>query len=272
MLIVAAIVWSTSGLGIKLLGDWDGLAIWGARNGVVAVLFAVWLKPKTLRFNRWEWLGAFAYMGLQLCFILGTLIAPAANIIFLQYTSIVFIIPLGYWWLGERVRSADLIAMLIIISGMLLFFGGDLSLDTARGNLFGIASAVCGALMTVALRRQKEASPANSILLGSAISLVISIPALVQTNYTLPTVGMILYLGIFQIGLGFALYTQAIKHVPAVQATLLVMLEPIFNPVWVFLVLGELPARWAVVGALLVVVGVIYRALAGVKRRRVAVV
>jgi drug/metabolite transporter (DMT)-like permease len=268
MLIVAAIVWSTSGLFVKLLADWSGLVIWGARSGVVAVVFGIWLKPTSLRFTRWEWLAALGYMGTQFFFILGNQRAPAANIIFLQYTVLLYIIPFSYFWLNEPIRRADLIAMCIIVTGMIFFFGDDLSLTGVQGNVYGVISAVAMAVMTLGLRRQKAANPANSILLGSLLGVIIGFPAIRQAPFSPVSVSIILYLGVFQIGLGFVLYTQAIKHVEALQATLLVMLEPIFNPLWVFLVLGELPGRWAVVGALLVTIGVLYRAFAAIEKPR----
>ena len=119
--------------------------------------------------------------------------------------------------------------------------------------------------MMIAMRAQKDGVPAQSFLLGNFIGIAIGLPSLLSETWTLPDVGMILYLGIFQIGISSVLYAVAIKHVPALEASIILTLEPILNPVWVFLVLGEKPGVLALIGALLVLGAVTGRAIVGAK-------
>ncbi len=103
--------------------------------------------------------------------------------------------------------------------------------------------------------------PANTILLGNFFGAIIGLPFLLQETFTLSSVGTILFLGIFQIGISFILYSIAIKYVHALESTLIVTLEPVLNPVWVFLVLGEIPGKLAFMGGILVLGAVIGRAV-----------
>ena len=262
LLMLTAFLWSSSGLFIKLL-NLTPLAIWGARSWVVFVVFLIYLRPRSFRFTTLELVAALGFMGAQFFFVAGNKHAPAANVIFLQYTSPVYVILLAYWLLHEKPRRSDWLAMVIIFVGMLLFLGDGFHFDSMYGNLLGIISGVAMAVMMVAMRMQQQANPANSILLGSLLGGLISIPTILQTNYSLTDATIILYLGAIQIGLAMILFSLVIKHLEALEATLITTLEPILNPVWVFIVLGELPSGLAMIGAGLVLFAVLIRAFAG---------
>jgi drug/metabolite transporter (DMT)-like permease len=115
--------------------------------------------------------------------------------------------------------------------------------------------------MNVALRAQKDGNPAQSILLGHLFTAVIGIPFVLRESWTPTSWLIILYLGIFQIGFSFIFFTSAIKHVPAIEATLISTLEPVLNPVWVFLFLGEAPGHFAIIGGVIVLAGVALNAI-----------
>jgi drug/metabolite transporter (DMT)-like permease len=151
--------------------------------------------------------------------------------------------------------------MVVIFSGMLLFFQDDLSFDGLLGNVFGVLGGVMMAVMILCMRRQKQGVPAYTVFLGNMIGAVVGMPFLVQEAFTPLNLGIILYLGTFQIGLSFVLYAVAIKYVHALESTIIVTLEPILSPVWVFLVLGEIPGPYAIAGGILVVGGVVARAV-----------
>ena len=190
-------------------------------------------------------------------------LTTAANAIFLQYTAPVYVMLLGYWILGERPRRADWAATAAILAGLLLFFGEGLSLQGLVGNLAAIASGVAFALMMVCMRAEKDGDPAEVVRLGSLVSAAIGAPWVLLESWTLADAGVILYLGLFQISLAFILYAHAVRRIRAVESVLVLTLEPILNPVWVLLVLGEKPGAMAVAGGAVVVGAVLGRALFG---------
>jgi drug/metabolite transporter (DMT)-like permease len=260
LLILTALLWSTSGLLVKII-SWQPLSILGGRSILSTVVVLVYLRHLKFRWTPLEIGGAVGYVGAQLLFITATKLTTAANAIYLQYTAPIYVVLLGYWLLGERPGRADWISMAVIFSGLLLFFGDDLSWGGSRGNVAAILSGMAMALMIVCMRAQKNAVPANAILLGNIFSVLIGFPFLLQEDLSLPNLGIISYLGIFQIGLSFVFYSIAIKHVRALESTLILTLEPILNPLWVFLVIGEAPGQLALVGGVLVLGAVTARAV-----------
>jgi drug/metabolite transporter (DMT)-like permease len=227
---------------------------------LATVVFVIYLRHFSFRWTGLQIAGALGYAGTQLFFIIATKLTTAASAIFLQYTAPLYIVLLGYWLLRERPQLADWVSMLVIFTGMFLFFGDDLSLEEFRGNIFGILSGMAMAMMILCMRGQKAGVPANTILLGNLLGIFIGLPFLLQETFSLSSLSIILYLGIFQIGLSFVFFSIAIKHVQALESTLILTMEPILNPLWVFLVIGEVPGQLAFVGGVLVLGGVIARA------------
>ena len=260
-LVLTAILWSSSGLLVKII-SWQPLSILSGRSILSSVVFWIFLKYPT-RFN-WTPLqvtGAVAYVGTQIFFIMATKLTTAANAIFLQYTLPIYIVFFGYWFLNERPQRADWISLIVIFAGLFLFFGDDLNFDGFTGNIMAIVSGMAMALLMLCMRKQKDGTPANTILLGNIIGAVIGLPFLFQESYSLQNLSIIAYLGIFQIGLSFVLYSIAIKQVQALEATLILTLEPILNPLWVFLVIGETPGKLALIGGMFVIGAVTARAV-----------
>ena len=264
ILLLTALIWSTSGLFVKLL-NWQPLSIFGARGLVASMVFLIWLRRTPLRITPFLAAGAAGYMSAQFLFILSTRLTTAANAIFLQYTAPIYVIIFGVWFLCERPRRVDWITMFVIFAGMLLFFGHDLALEGLYGNLAAALSGVALALLIVSSRALKDGHPAQIFLIGSCLGGLIGLPSLVQETWKLTDIAIILYLGIFQTGLALALYSIAIRQVPALESNLILMLEPVLNPVWVFLVIGEAPAPLALIGSAVVLGAIAVRAIAGAR-------
>ncbi len=263
-LVLAASLWSTSGLMIKAI-SWGPLAILAGRSLFSSLVFLVYLRRVPTQFTRWKLIASASYILTQFLFISATKLTTAANAIFLQYTAPIYIVLLALWFLHERASRMDWGSMLIIFLGMFLFFGDRLSANGFYGNLLAILSGVTMAVMTVALRAQKDEVPAESILLANLFTAVAGSPAILRESWTVTNWLIILYLGVFQIGLSFVLYTTAIQHVPALESSLISTLEPVLNPVWVFLFLGEEPGEFALIGGLIVLAGVALSAISGAR-------
>ena len=263
-IIIAASLWSTSGVMIKTI-SWQPIAILGGRSIFSSIVFLIYLRRLPTKWTRWKLVASAAYILTQFLFIWSTKLTTAANAIFLQYTAPVYVILLALWFLHERPTRIDWSSMLIIFVGMLLFFGDKLSTDGFYGNLLAVLSGVTSAFMTVSLRAQKDGVPAESILLANLFTAVIGIPFILKESWTPTNWLILLYLGTIQMGLSFLLFTNAIKYVPALEANLISTLEPVLNPVWVFLFLGEEPGRFALIGGLIVLAGVALNAMGGTR-------
>lgn len=261
MLVLTAALWSSSGLLIKLV-SWGPLTILGMRSLIAGFVFLIYLRQVDLRFSRYQVLGALCYLFTNLFFISATKLTSAANAIFLQYACPIYIVIFGAWLLKEKPRRADWIALAIILVGLALFFGDKLTFNGFYGNVLAVLSGVTFAGTMIFMRLQKDAQPARTLLLGNAISALIGLPFMLgETSFPLTDFAILLYLGTFQIGLSFLLYSLAIKHIHALEANLILTLEPILNPIWVFLVIGERPGPLALVGGLLVLGAVTFRAM-----------
>ena len=256
----AAILWSTSGLFVKIL-DWQPISILAGRSFFAAIVFLFYLKRIPTRFSLWQLLAAGMFILTQFLFVTSTKMTTAANSIFLQYTAPIYVIPLAYWFLREKPSRTDYIAMFIIFLGLTLFFADELSTDGLYGNLLAILSGVTSAIMMVSFRAQKDGTPAESNLIAFLVTATFGFPFILQETWTVTDWSILAFLGIFQIGLAFILFTQGIKHIPALEANLIGTLEPVLNPIWVFLFYGESMGGFALVGGLVVLGGVVLSAV-----------
>jgi drug/metabolite transporter (DMT)-like permease len=263
-LVLAATLWSTGGVMIKAT-NWQPLSILAGRCIFSSAVLLAYLRRLPTRLTRWKLLAAAGHILTSILFISSTKLTTAANAIFLQYTAPVYIVLLGFWLLRERPSRTDWISMLVIFAGMFLFFADKLSLSGLYGNILAALGGVTMAIMTVALRAQKDGVPAESILLAQLPTALVGLPLVAKESWTGGNILIIMYLGIFQIGLAFLLFTTAIKHVPAIEATLISTLEPILNPLWVFWFLGEHPGMFAIVGGVVVLAGVTINAVGSVR-------
>jgi len=252
----AALLFSTGGAAIKA-ATLTGWQVASFRSGVAAVVLLAVL-PEARR--GWSWrlapVGA-AYAATLILFVLATRLTTAANAIFLQSTSPLYLLLLGPWLLREPVRRSDLVYVLAVAGGMaLLFRGTEQALATApdphRGNLLGVASGLCWALTVTGLRwlgRSGEGNAMAPVVAGNLLAFLAALPmALPVTRISGADVAVILYLGIVQIGLAYVFVTRAIRHVPAFEATTVLLLEPVMNPMWAWMVQAEKPGAWALGG------------------------
>ena len=261
LLIITALLWSFGGLFIKLI-DWNPIAIAGTRSCIAAVMILLYLRRPKFTWSKYQLWGAVAYSATVLLFVLANKLTTAANTIFLQYTSPIWIALFGGWFLGERVKGRDWLFVAAVMGGMLLFFMDQLSVFGFWGNIAALISGISFGWMTLLLRKQKAGSPVETVLLGNILTGIIALPFIVRGPLP-PTSdwGYILLLGIFQLGLSYILYAEAIKHITALSSVLIAMIEPILNPLWVLLIIGEVPGPWAVVGGLIIVGTVTVRAV-----------
>ncbi len=270
LLIATALCWSLGGLLIKSV-DWPPLAVAGGRGLIAALFLLATNRGLRFHFSRVQVLGALGYAACTVTFCAATKLTTAANAILLQYTAPVWVALFGAWFLGERTTRADWFTIAAVLAGMALFFADNLELANVLGNSLAVLSGLSFAGMTIALRRQKDTSASESIILGNLLAFAIGLPWIIGAPALTPGGWLALgLLGTVQLGVAYWLYARAIKHVTALEAVLIPVIEPILNPLWVLLATGEKPSRLALVGGVIVLIAITLRAVASVRAGRVA--
>jgi drug/metabolite transporter, DME family len=266
-IVATAVLFSTGGAAVKLAGGMSGLQVACFRSAVAAAALAV-MVPAARR--GWTWrtlLVAVAYAATLILFVTANKLTTAANAIFLQETALVYVLLMGPLFLRERLRVLDVLTIAVFVAAIGLFFldpapATDTASDPALGNLLALGSGVGWAFTIVGLRwlgRSRGADHgAAAALTGNLVAAAVCLPFAVPAS----AAGggdwaVILYLGVVQIGVAYVLLTRAVRRVPAVQASLLLMIEPALSPIWAWIVLGEQPGPWALTGGAVIVLGTI---------------
>jgi drug/metabolite transporter (DMT)-like permease len=266
LMAAAALCWSLGGLLIKSVA-WPPLAVAGGRGFIAAAFLAVFAPRFRFTWSAAQIGGAVAYAATTILFVTATKLTTAANAILLQYTAPVWIALFGAWFLGERATRADWLTIAIVFCGMGLFFCDDLRLAGFAGNLIALASGVAFAAMTLLLRKQKDTSAEESIFLGNLLAGVVGLPFMFSAQ-TFPSVRgwiALALLGVVQLGVSYLLYARAIRHITALEAVLIPVIEPILNPIWVLLALGERPGPLSLLGGVIVLSAVTARMVHGLR-------
>lgn len=271
-MVAAAVLWSTGGLFIKWTTV-SGLELSFGRSLLAAVTVAIFTRHEGFGLNRVTAIASVLYAALLMLFVLATKQTTAANAIFLQYTAPVYLLILEPLIYKEKFRRRDLIVVIACIAGMSLFFVGKLRPQDVTGNLLALASGFCFACYFLLLRHStaRAVNRASSVIYGNLLVVLITAPVGIKAlaEMTLHDAVSIAYLGIVQIGVAYTLFTVAMaRGVRSLDAGIVGYIEPVLNPIWVFLVLGEQPTKWALVGGTIIVVAVVVHTLLEAKRGR----
>jgi len=261
LLIAAAALWSLAGVLIKWV-SLSGMAVAGLRSAIALPVLLVFFGRRAVDFSASQLVGAVCYAATVILFVCATKLTTAGNAILLQYTAPVYVAMLSGWLLGERIRWFDWAAIAVTLCGMCLFFLDRLSAGGMTGNIMAIASGVSFAAMIVFMRRQKDASPAGSAILGNVLTALVCLPWMIDSSPGAMDWTGLLLLGVVQLGLSYACYTVAIKNVSAMEGILIPVIEPILNPLWALLFMGEKIGPWALLGGTVVILSVVFRTVA----------
>jgi len=258
----AAILWSTGGLFIKAT-QLSAFELSFGRSLLAAITIAILTRGEGFGINKITAITSILYAALLILFVAATKLTTAANAIFLQYTAPVYVLILEPLFYKEKFRRRDLATVAACVAGMSLFFVGKLRPEDVSGNLLALASGLCFALFFLLMRHAKarEVNRASATIYGNLISVVICAPAFLgamRRGISGVDLGCIAYLGIVQLGLAYLLFTSAMaRGVRSIDASIIGYVEPVLNPVWVFLFIGERPSGWALVGGAVIIASVI---------------
>ncbi|WP_437506288.1 DMT family transporter [Sorangium sp. So ce1099] len=261
LILTAALLWSTGGAAIKL----SSLSAWQIVCGrsLVAALVLGLVMPSARRLpGRRSLATAAALAATLVLFVQATKLTTAANAIFLQSTSPLCVLLLSPWLLKEHPSRGEKLAVPVFLLGLGLFFLDQLSAGQLLGNVLALVSGLASALTILGLRASRDEGPVvlvwgnliagfgtAPLALGSAIA-----PGALD-------IGLLVFLGAVQLGLPYAIFARGLRHTPAVEASLLGLVEPVLNPMWALLFVGERPGAWAMVGGALLLAATAWRTL-----------
>ncbi len=256
-MIATALLWSIGGIFIKLV-PWNPLAIAGLRGVLGGLVMYGYLRARGIKpvFNLDTLKIAIALAGVCSTFVAANKLTTSANAIVIQYCAPVYVLLYIAFVQKKKLRPLDIAVVPITILGVSLCFLGQIGKGHLAGDIVAVISGVFFAGMFIFSEGVSEQTRASGIMQGQFLTAIIGIPVLIATRPAFTTTAIIgiLILGIFQIGLAYVLYSIAIKNAPLLTCSLLAVLEPLLNPVWVFLFAGENPGIWSLVGGVIVVV------------------
>lgn len=260
--LAAAVLFSTGGAGIKAAA-FTGPQIASLRAGIAAAALLLWLRGRVAWSRRALAVGAI-YAITTTLFVNANKLTTSANAIFLQATAPLHILLLGPLLIGEHFHRRDVIYLMAVGTGLVLAFLGRppataSAPDPATGNLLALLCSVMWALTLMGLRRL-ERDPVNrgsgvaAMVAGNLFAFIVPLPFIWPLPQATPADwGTIVFLGVFQIGLSYVCLTAAMRRLPALEVSLLLLLEPVLNPVWAWIVHGEHPGKWVLTGGTIIV-------------------
>jgi drug/metabolite transporter (DMT)-like permease len=262
MLLAAAVLFSTGGAAVKAC-SLSGWQVASFRSGVAAVAIFALVPAVRSRWTWRTWLVGSAYAGTMILFVLSNKLTTAANAIFLQGSAPFYVLLLGPWLLNEKIRARQLLFMAVLAVGMsLFFFGSQPASFTASnpmiGNILGAGTGLMWALTIMGLRWLGRGSTdvgatATAVCCGNVIASAATLSfALPVHGSTASDWAIVVFLGVFQIAVAYAFLIRGVAGVPAFEASLILLAEPVLSPFWAWLVHGEVPTVWASVGGVII--------------------
>lgn len=258
-----ALMWSLAGFNIKMI-EWSPYAIAAGRSLVAVILLAPMVLRKGFqKIDRYVIGGAICYAAFNYCFITSTTLTSSAIAIMMQYTAPIYVALLSWLFLRERVGWADIISVGFVFLGMIFFFLDSNSGGSLKGNIISIFNGITFAGISIFLRLQKDGNPALSMYLGNVISAVAGLP--IMWNAGMPDTISLLFLLLagLLVAVSYTLYAKASTGLSALETVLIPIIDPVMNPVWVFLFLDERPGALTIVGAAVILVSVTIRVVSG---------
>lgn len=253
-LVATAALFSTGGAIIKAI-DLTAWQVVAFRSAVAAVAVLL-ILPQSRRLARpGVWVVGAAFAVTMVLFVWSNRLTTAANAIYMQATSPLWVLLLSPWLLKERIQRRDLLFMAVLAVGLSMFFlGSDSPTESAPrpvlGNVVASFTGLTWATVVLGLRwlsqGERDGHAAASIVAGAILAFFGTLPlALPVASISAGDVGWLLFLGVFQIALAYAFMIRGMRGVPAFEASLLLLLEPVLNPIWAWLAHGEVPSGWS---------------------------
>ena len=260
LVLIAVFLWSTGGLFIKLT-TLDAYQVTFFRSLFAAVTVLILTRKDGLKIDAFGIFTSIVYALLLFLFVWATKKTTAANAIFLQYTAPIYILILAPFVIGEKFHLRDLVTVVIVLAGMSLFFVGQLRLEDYQGNTAALFSGIFLGLYIMLLRhpRADKLNPVITVIYGNFLLALLNAPSGISAIPSMTYLDWfaVSFLGIVQIGISYILFIKGVRGgTRPLDASLIGFIEPLLNPVWVFLFVGERPSQWALLGGAIIVTAI----------------
>jgi len=270
LLVLTSLLWSTGGVLIKLINI-NPMAIAGFRSLFACIVFLPFVgNPFKIKLNKLNLLCAIFYAGNVTLIVIATKYTTSANAILLQYTAPIYVTLFSRIFLKEDVSKNEYITVAGVLTGITIFTYDGLTSEGMIGNVLAMIAGIFFAGVILLTKKLHTSSSFKPIFLGNLLAAIVCSPFFFEENIAINHLSILLILGIFQLGIPYVLYAFAIKHVSAVRASLITTLEPILNPVWVFLATGELPNTLSLIGGVIVILFITFNnIMAGISKSKI---
>jgi len=260
-IIVAAILWSTGGVLIKLT-SLNAIQLSSIRSLFAALTFLVIFRKRAIIINKAGLINAVFYAGILILFVSATKMTTAANAIFLQYTAPIYVLIFEPIINKTKYEKINIISSLFCFLGMGLFFFDQLTPGHLIGNILALISGVAFALFLLGVRKNSDEYQYSTVFYGNILITLIGLYSIGSIHSIVPRdIIFTIYLGVFQIGIAYAFFNFGLLKVLAIEASLISMVEPILNPVWVMIWYGEKPGNFAITGGAIIILSIICRTI-----------
>jgi len=258
---IAAVLWSSGGLFIKLI-SLNAMQLSFLRAGIAAITFALIFRKRILLINKFTLINSIFYSLVLISFVIATKTTTAANAIFLQATAPIYVLIFEPLINKSKYEKSNIITVAVCFIGMLFFFIGELEPGHLEGNLVALFSGMMFAAFFLGMKKNDIKHQQSSIFFGNVLVTIISIPFILSLDtISLDDLWMLGYLGVFQIAIAYAFFASGLKRVFAVEASIISMIEPVLNPVWVFFGYDEVPSFWAIIGGIIIISAILVKTL-----------
>lgn len=255
-MLLCAALWSIAGIFIKLI-PWNSIVIAGLRSLIAGLVMFVYMRARGIGFtaDRRSLAGGAALCLTLTCFVVANKLTTAANSIVLQFTAPMFIVVFSALFLKKRFSRADVLAVVLTMAGISLFFFDQLTPGHLAGNCVAIFAGMAFACYYMSLEGASESQRMSAILIAHGLTFLVGLPFtfVYPPELSAAPVACILVLGVVQLGIPYVLLGRASGACPPLACSLLGAVEPLLNPVWVFIFDGEAPGLWALIGGVVVV-------------------
>ena len=262
MMAICACMWSLGGIFIKLV-SWSPFLIAGGRSILAALVMYIFMRYSKVKINvcKYSIGAAICLCGVLVCFVTANKLTTAANAIVLQYTAPIFILIISILFLHHKIHKKEVIIVGITAIGIVLFFFDELSPGNIAGNVLAIIAGLFLAVMFMLIGfggGEDDSIRLSSILFGHILTALVGVPIgiTMTASYAPSEFVCIIILGVIQLGIPYILYALASRDCSPLACSLIGMLEPILNPVWVLIFDGETPGFYALIGGVIVVAAV----------------
>jgi drug/metabolite transporter (DMT)-like permease len=255
LIVTTALLWSLAGVFIKFL-DLPPLTIVFYRSVFAALVFTPFLRRKDWRIDRPILISVISYTAAISAFVSANKLTTAANAIVLQYTAPLFVFLFSGIVLREKISRLNGFTLAASMIGVAIIFLGSAGQPDMAGVLLALLSGALFAAYMINLRKTQAVSPVYLTWINNVVcALLLLLVVKSQLGLTSTQWGIVAVMGAVQLGLPYFLFSKGLQTVPLQEASLIALIEPVLNPLWVALVVGELPSIATVAGGGMILVG-----------------